>query len=171
MEIYNGVFGQFDFAQIVSDMSRSQWRYGHGSLSKTHSIPFWEMLLTDEQFYNDYLLNIIRDLTDEPELELERVYANGHVFGDKALPHTDGNYDDCRTFLLYSNHIWKHTWGGKTAFLGSDKKWTYVEPAPNKAVFFDGRMTHYAEDLSRTFNSLRTTIAWKLNGATRKLHY
>ena len=67
--------------------------------------------------------------------------------------------------------MWDHTWGGKTAFKGSDGNWTWVEPAPNKAVFFNGRMLHHAEEVSRTFNSLRVTIAWKLNGATRKLHY
>ena len=171
METYDNVFGDYDFAQILEDMARPQWRYGHASVSKDHDIPFWEMKLDDEPFYNEYLLNIIRDVTNEPDLELERVYANGHVFGDKAMPHTDGHYDDCRTFLLYANHMWDHTWGGKTAFKGSDGNWTWVEPAPNKAVFFNGRMLHHAEEVSRTFNSLRVTIAWKLNGATRKLHY
>ena len=171
MEIYNMPFGDYDFAKILEDMRQPKWRYGHASVSRDHDIPFWAMDLVGEPFYNDYLLNIIRDVTNEPNLELENVYANGHVFGDKAMPHRDGNYDDCRTFLLYANHKWEHTWGGKTAFQGSDDKWTYVEPAPNKAVFFDGRMKHYAEEVSRTFNSLRVTIAWKLNGATRKLHY
>ena len=171
MEIYDRPFGDYDFAKIIEDMARPRWRYGHASVSKDHDIPFWEMTLVDEPFYTEYLLNIIRDVTNEPDLELERVYANGHVFGDKAMPHTDGHYDDCRTFLLYANHMWDHTWGGKTAFKGSDGNWTWVEPAPNKAVFFNGRMLHHAEEVSRTFNSLRVTIAWKLNGATRKLHY
>lgn len=171
MEIYNNVFSDIDFTEILKTMAEPKWMYGHGSVSPTSGIPFWQMELSDSEFFNDYLLNIIRDVTDEPDLVLERVYANGHVFADKALPHIDGHYDDCRTFLLYSNPEWNHLWGGKTCFFNRDNTYTYVNPEPNKAVFFPGQRKHYAEEVSRTFTSLRTTIAWKLNGAKRELRY
>ena len=171
MEIYDNVFSQFDYGEIIHKSQQAKWQYGHGSKNEDNVLPFWVMSLKDDEFFTDYLLNIIRDVVNEPDLELVDVYANGHVFGDKAMPHVDAYYDDCRTFLLYANEEWNHLWGGKTAFANKDNSWTYVEPAPNKAVFFPGMRTHYAEEVSRVFNSLRVTIAWKLNGATRKLHY
>jgi len=171
MEIYDDVFGQSDFNEIFEKIKQPKWAYGHGSKAGENPYPFWVMSLKDDEFFTDYLLNIIRDVVNEPDLELENVFANGHVFGDKALPHVDAYYDDCRTFLLYANQDWDYLWGGKTAFLNKDNTWSYVEPLPNRAVFFPGMRTHHAEEVSRVFNSLRVTIAWKLNGATRKLHY
>jgi len=171
MEIYNNIFGDFDYAEILQHVKQPKWRYGHGSRSDEKDYPFWIMELDDNRFFSDYLLNIIRELVDEPELELEHVYANGHVYGDKAMPHTDTHYDDGRTFLLYANQHWDPLDGGETAFLNEDETWTHVTPAPNKAVFFDGRQIHYAREVSRSYRSLRVTIAWKLNGATRKLRY
>ena len=73
MEIYDRPFGDYDFAKIIEDMARPKWRYGHASVSKDHDIPFWEMTLVDEPFYTEYLLNIIRDVTNEPDLTLEPV--------------------------------------------------------------------------------------------------
>lgn len=172
MEIYHNVFGEYDFAEILKQVSQPRWKYGHGSRQDGSGIPFWIMDLDQESFFTDYLLNIIREVVDEPDLELEHVYANGHVYGDKAMPHKDSTYDDGRTFLLYANHDWDLLDGGETAFLNKDgETWTHVTPSPNKAVFFNGNRIHYGREVSRTFRSLRVTIAWKLNGATRKLHY
>jgi hypothetical protein len=171
MEIYDQTLTNLDFAEVLEKVTQPKWAYGHGSLRGSSGLPFWQMELTDDEFFSDYLLNIIRETVDEPHLELERVYANGHVYGDKAMPHTDGDYEDCRTFLLYANSNWDHLWGGKTAFLNEDNTWSYVEPAPNRGIFFPGMRKHHAEEVSRVFNSLRVTIAWKLNGATRKLYY
>ena len=177
MEIYHNVFDEYDFVQILKEVAEPKWRYGHGSYDPDDpnydkAFPFWVMELDDNRFFTDYLLNIIREVVDEPELELEHVYANGHVYGDKAMPHVDSNYDDGRTFILYANRHWNALDGGETAFLNKDgETWTHVTPSPNKAVFFKGDRYHYAREVSRTFRSLRVTIAWKLNGATRKLHY
>lgn len=171
MEIYDDIFTDMDFGEILHKVSQPKWQYGHGSNQGKNVLPFWMMDLSDDEFFSDYLLNIIREAVNEPDLQLERVYANGHVFGDKAMPHVDGHYDDCRTFLLYANDEWNHLWGGKTAFLNDDDTWSYVEPKPNRGVFFHAMRSHHAEEVSRLYNTLRVTIAWKLNGATRKLHY
>ena len=165
MEIFHDVFPQYDCEEIQRCLERAQWRYGHGSRKDGTGIPFWIMELDNDKFFTDYLLNIIRDLVDDPGLKLEHVYANGHVFGDKGMPHVDSYDDDGRTFLYYANPRWNPLWGGKTCFINEDNTYDYVIPGRNKAVYFPGKIQHYAEEVSRTFAGLRITIAWKLNGA------
>lgn len=165
MEIYDSVFPEYDLLEIFKRLERPKWRYGHGSNQDGSGIPFWIMELNDEPFFTEYLLNMIRDLVDDPGLQLENVYANGHVFGDKGMPHVDSHDDDGRTFLFYANRSWDPIWGGKTCFLKEDNTYEYVNPRLNRAVYFPGKILHYAEEVSRLYSGLRVTIAWKLNGA------
>lgn len=165
MEILNNVFAEYDLHTIKKTIEQPKWRYGHGSREDGTGVPFWIMELDDDPFFTVYLLNIIRELVDEPELRLEHVYANGHVFGDKGMPHVDSYDDDGRTFLFYANEKWNPIWGGKTCFHMEDGTYKYVNPSRNRAVYFPGKIYHYAEEVSRIFTGLRVTIAWKLNGA------
>lgn len=165
MEIYDNVFSQFDYGEIIHKSQQAKWQYGHGSKNEDNVLPFWVMSLKDDEFFTDYLLNIIRDVVNEPDLELVDVYANGHVFGDKAMPHVDSYHDGGGTFLFYANDGWDRLWGGATQFDFGNGKYACAMPGRNRAVFFPGKIEHYADEVSRTFTGLRVTIAWKLNGA------
>jgi hypothetical protein len=165
MEIFNNIFDDTDLQIIFDKVQQPKWRYGHGSHTNGSGIPFWIMELDDDVFFYKYCLNIIRDKVNQPALNLEHVYANGHVFGDKGMPHVDSYHDDGATFLFYANEHWDRLWGGQTQFDFGNNRYASAMPARNRAVYFPGKITHYAEEVSRTFTGLRITIAWKLNGA------
>lgn len=165
MEIFENVFNETDLEIIFNKMKEPKWRYGHGSKTDGKGIKFWIMELDDDVFFYKYCLNIIRDRLKQPGLTLERVYANGHVFGDKAMPHVDSYHDGGGTFLFYANDGWDRLWGGATQFDFGNGKYACAMPGRNRAVFFPGKIEHYADEVSRTFTGLRVTIAWKLNGA------
>ena len=161
MEIYHDVFPQYDCEEIQRYLSRAQWRYGHGSREDGSGIPFWIMELDNDKFFTDYLLNIIQEKTKQ-KFSLERVYANGHMFGTQGQPHQDSYESNARTFLFYANDNWSIDWSGKTVFLLNKTEQHYELPTPNKGVIFPGRMFHYAEQTTRKFTGLRITVAWKL---------
>lgn len=158
---YHNLFSLQDCWKIIEYVNRPNWAFGHGSTNNESSTPFWVMNLNNEIFFTDYLLNIIQEKTKE-KFSLERVYANGHMFGTQGEPHQDSPKSNARTFLFYANNDWSIDWSGKTVFLLNKTEQHYELPTPNKGVIFPGRMFHYAEQTTRKFTGLRITIAWKL---------
>jgi len=158
---YSDIFSLEDCWKIIEYVNRPNWAFGHGSNDNERTTPFWVMNLNEESFFTEYLLNIIEEKT-ESKFNLERVYANGHMFGTQGEPHQDAHETNGRTFLFYANSNWSIDWAGKTVFLLNKNEQHYELPAPNKAVFFPGKMYHYAEQTSRKFTGLRVTVAWKL---------
>ena len=173
IQVFDDVFSKSICNQIYTKVRQPKWWYGHGSMSGPEisvsrgGIPFWKMDLDDDSFFTKEVFDKIKNVVEEPTLKLDRVYANGHVFGDKGMPHVDWNsYDienkgEGKTFLFYANEKWDVLWGGKTAFYFAEGKTMYLEPASNRAVFFPGILYHCAEEVSRNFQGLRVTVAWK----------
>lgn len=160
---YNDVFSHEDYKKILSFVHGPNWYFGHGSHAegdKRRGLPFWRIDFIDNNFFAEYLLNIIEEKTQQ-HYELCDVYANGHTYGTQGSFHQDWYDERGRTFLFYANDVWRLEWGGKTAFnLGED---TYFHiPKPNAAILFPGIIPHAAEPTSRTYAGLRITIAWKL---------
>ncbi len=151
-----------DFNKTLDFLARPKWGWGHGSNPNNpeYSTPFWKMELTEEQFFHDYIFNLIKKTTNE-EYFLTRCYANGHTYGSCGSFHTDWDDDSGRTALLYANDSWMQEWGGKTVFLVNGQC-HYIECIPNTLVIFPAIIPHRAEGTSRFFNGLRKTIAWKL---------
>lgn len=151
--------------RITSKINEPRWRHGHGSHvdenNNSLGIPFWRMDLLDDTYFSDYLLNIIREKTQQ-DYDLYDVYANGHTFGTQGEFHVDWYEPNGRTLLYYVNSNWRPEWGGKTIFLLNKEELYYQNPIPNSAVLFPGNTPHMAEGTSRLFSGLRVTIAWKL---------
>ena len=163
IQTYDNLFEQEITDKIGSDLMGAGWRFGHGSHprgSMKRGYPFWIYELNDNPYYTDYLLNIIKEKTQQ-DYELSNVYANGHTFGTQGDFHVDWYDDSERTFLYYANDNWRPEYLGKTIFdLGSE--YHYHLPKGNSAVIFPGMIPHMAEGTSRAFTGLRVTIAWKL---------
>lgn len=162
---YDNFFADKDWEHILKTVSCDRWKFGHGSLDPSDpkystSFPFWMMDLTENAYFTDYLLNIIRRKINL-DFSLYTVYANGHTYGTKGSYHQDWYEDNGKTFLLYANSVWDDDWGGKTAFRLDDEYYFNV-PKPNSAILFPGVIPHRAEETSRSFLGLRVTIAWKL---------
>jgi hypothetical protein len=136
------------------------WRFGHGSTTGSNN-PFWQIhgLETDE-FFSVKLLNKIKEKTGD-DFDVERIYMNGHTAGGHGNIHTDTQDDKGRTFLIYCNQTWNPEFGGSTVFLDGDKVLS-TYPYPYSAVYFQNNIEHFAGPLSRNFNGLRVTLAFKL---------
>ncbi len=161
---FNDFFDKESHEKIKNDMQQSGWKFGHGSYppgDRRRRYPFWIYELKDNPYYTDYLLNIIKEKTQQ-DYELYDVYANGHTFGTQGDFHVDWYDESERTFLYYANDNWRPEYLGKTIFdLGGDEHYYYL-PKGNSAVMFNGMIPHMSEGCSRAFTGLRVTIAWKL---------
>lgn len=143
------------------------WKFTGGS-TETKS-RFWHCRLEKENFFSEYLLQkiikIIHDNTGEKIVRCSRVYLNGQTYGQQGYMHPDSFYGGNRTFLIYCNDEWKKDWAGGTVFdFGFDSKVFF--PFPNSAIYFDSTIFHYAQPVSKDFNDLRVTLAYKLEVET-----
>lgn len=160
IERYNDPFGDENHQKIVEDVLSPKWAFGHRSNPHKKNYPFWVLELKDNPFYTEYLLNIIQEKTQQ-EYELYDVYANGHTFGTMGDFHIDWLDSGGSTFLYYANDNWKPEWCGKTIFnVNGDIQ--YQPLIPRTAILFPGNIPHMSEGVSRAFDGLRVTIAWKL---------
>lgn len=161
IEKYENPFDISDVRKILDDVTSANWQFGHGSRADKKVYPFWIMQFKDNPFYSDYLLNIIKEKTQQ-DYELYDVYANGQTFGQMGDFHVDWYDPRGRTFLYYANTSWKPEWAGKTVFEMSDGDYHYNPFTPNSAILFPGQIRHMSEGVSRLYTGLRVTIAWKL---------
>ena len=140
-------FDEADAKTIWAYHTKPRWKFGHGS-NHADDIRFWQMELSDDEYFSKELYRKVLEEVGE-DYVLERVYANGHVFGTCGAAHHDSFNTLARTVLYYANPIWKPAWGGKTAFSLNDEN-HYVLPEPNKLVIFPGIIPHWAEESSRS---------------------
>ena len=157
---YDDFFDLPEKTQIFADMTKSGWKWGNGSYD-VKRYPFWIFPLKDNPFYTGYLLDIIKEKTQQ-DYELHDVYANGNTFGDQGDFHIDMDSHRSRTFLYYANNKWKPEYNGKTIFKLGEDNYHYHLPKGKDAIIFRGTIPHMAEGCSRLFNGLRITVAWKL---------
>ena len=104
------------------------------------------------------MVNKIKELTGD-NLIIERIYMNGHTACSHGNLHKDTDLDHGRTFIIYCNSEWNIEWGGGTYFAEND---TVVNNKPYSAVYFQNNQEHFAMPLSKDFNGLRVTLAFKL---------
>lgn len=160
---YHNVFEEAEVKSIFNYVKQAKWEWGHQSIpgNQDATPPFWSMHLGDNQFFTEYLVKKILNITGD-DLIPEFCYANGHTYGLPGGIHQDGSHIKNRTFLFYANTNWLPQWNGKTGFILGENDYHFVMPEYNKAVYFPGIVHHFAEEPTRTFGGLRITIAWKL---------
>jgi hypothetical protein len=159
IKIYHNFLTPQEHTVIDDIIMRPLWRFGHNSTMDGNL--FWKIngLETDE-FFSVKLLNKIKEKTGD-DFDLERIYMNGHTAGSHGNIHTDSQANNGRTFLVYCNQTWNPEFGGSTVFLDGDKVLS-TYPYPYSAVYFQNNIKHFAGPLSRNFNGLRVTLAFKL---------
>jgi len=153
--------------------NKQRWEYGHLSNpinnqdhyemvsgnTNVNITPLWRMLLTEDTYFSEYIFDKVKEVTKR-DWNLEMIYANGQTYGQLSNFHVDN--PDGYTFLIYANIHWDLLWGGKTIFCDQENIVKYIEPIPNRAVFFPGTILHSAEPVTRNFRGLRITVAYKL---------
>ena len=134
-----------------------------GGKSRDYTPKFWYLDLSNESFFNEYLLNKIRTLCQK-DFQLKRIYANGQTFGQDGAFHQDDTEPNCFTFIMYINSIEEddlEKWGGETQFKMDEGFLSYV-PLTNSALLFDSRLWHRGMSPNRHVDVMRVTVAWKL---------
>lgn len=161
IKIYHNFLTSKEQDVINKIITGSNWKFGHSSNGTPNGNSFWQIHeLENNEFFSVDLLNKIKEKTGD-DFDVERIYMNGHTAGSHGNIHTDSQSDRGRTFLIYCNQTWHPEFGGNTMFLGgSEVISTY--PYPYSAVYFRNNIEHFAGPLSRNFNGLRVTLAFKL---------
>jgi hypothetical protein len=143
----------------------AKWVYGHNSLPGD-AIKWFKWVLDDDQFFNDYLLTKISEITN-CNWDIRTVYANGQTIlldGSWHQDITGKNVDeDYWTALLYVSDITPDNVdiiNGHTDFK-IDEKIQSIEPYKNRLVLFKSDIFHKGRAPSIP-SMLRTSIAWKL---------
>lgn len=146
---------------IHNKLSQPLWSFGHSSQGDPLQTVFWKISnLEKEEFFSTHLMQKIQELTED-KLTIERVYMNGHTACSNGNIHTDSGDSNGRTFLIYCNKEWNPEFGGGTCFLHNNEAISFY-PAPYSAIYFQNNIEHFAMPLSRFFNGLRVTLAFKL---------
>ena len=158
MKTYSNFLTEQDKEYIQSIIASPKWKWGWKSKSADIN-SFWQLdKLEFDTFFNPYLLNKIKELTGD-NLAIERIYMNGHTSGSYGSKHKDSELEQGRTFIIYCNSEWNIEWGGGTYFAEND---IVVNNKPYSAVYFKNNIEHCAMPLSKDFNGLRVTLAFKL---------
>jgi predicted 2-oxoglutarate/Fe(II)-dependent dioxygenase YbiX len=149
---------EFDRAWSIINNSRT-WGQNGTSVEGTRKFGF--LNLNQESYFSEYLTGKIRQATDM-NLRLDRVYANGQVFGQDGSFHQDSELPDTFTFLIYMNKIEDlDKWGGETQFKFYDDQLITFQPETNSALLFDSTLWHRGLGPSRHVDEMRVTVAWK----------
>ena len=177
IDVYDNFFNESDRNRIIKELSKPKWSFSGGTLTNR----FWHIDdLELENYFSDYLKNIILDKLNLNDVECLRIYANGQTAGQSGYPHTDdGHY----TFLYFPND-WQIDWQGHLHFINRSgpeyedtlewNNWNLDKPKlktdevvktitykPNRAVLFSGNILHYAGAPHRLHVGLRTSLAYK----------
>ena len=177
IDVYDNFFNESDRNRIIEELSKPKWSFSGGTLTNR----FWHIDdLELENYFSDYLKNIILDKLNLNDVECLRIYANGQTAGQAGYPHTDdGHY----TFLYFPND-WQIDWQGHLHFINRSgpeyedtlewNNWNLDKPKlktdevvktitykQNRAVLFSGNILHYAGAPHRLHVGLRTSLAYK----------
>ena len=159
VEIYDDFFTEEIHLEIFNRLRTPRWGLSGGTERKPEI--FWHFDgLEKENYFSEFLYNLICEKLNRKFSGFKRIYANGQTAGQCGTPHRD---DGDLTFLYYPADMWDVKWQGHLIFLdemGEGDR--IVIHKPNRAILFDGKQKHYADAPSRFFNGLRISLAYKL---------
>ena len=150
---------------FCNDNDAPGWSCSGTSNEDNRDKVFWFLNLEKDHFFNDILFRrikfVIKELLDE-DVEYNRIYLNGHTFGQQGYFHTDDDREEGRTLLIYCNDDWKVEYAGATVFADGDNFVT-IYPDAFSGVYFNGNIPHHSQPISKDFHGLRITLAYKLH--------
>ena len=123
-----------------------------------HEQQFLELIVSDEEFFNTYLFNLIKKHLDG-EYEIERIYFNGQWSGREGSFHSD----NCDVTVLFYVSPYEYGWGGFTEIMTSVSQPTIIHPLQNRLLIFPGKILHKGYSFSYQKCPMRISLAFKLN--------
>jgi SM-20-related protein len=94
--------------------------------------------------------------------DLVRCYANAHTFGVEGYLHTDSDYRNNYTAVVYLNPVWKAEWAGELILFDRKRDaFCAVSPKPGRVAIIPGDVVHAARAVSRECPAIRVSLAFK----------
>ena len=159
VEVYDNFFAEEIHQEILTRLMQPKWGLIKGSDKKKEI--FWHYdHLEKENYFNNFIYNLICQKLNKKFRGVKRIYANGQTACQCGTPHKD---DGDLTFLYYPTLEWDIKWQGHLIFLdekGEGDKIIFHKP--NRALLFDANQKHYADAPNRFYNGLRISVAYKL---------
>ncbi len=166
-------------------LQAGMWTWGHTSLGGadvSHQNVFWKCSQSALEgcMAIEALSRVVLSLASAAsgkQLVIQRLYANGHTFGQGGALHVDEDGKENYAALYYANLSWLPSWLGHTHYFpGTLRHLTdtpeeldtslAVLPKPQRLVVHDGRQCHVGTPPHRSFSGLRITLAWKFGVTT-----
>lgn len=159
-QVYENVLSEPSLNYCRTQLNEPRWMYGHTSTIES-KIPFWYMELSDNKFFRDFMFGKIQEATNQKFI-LNRVYANGHTYGQDGDIHKDDLRPTHKTFLFYPL-LWSSEYGGKTEFFDDNmNKIDEYTPKENTGIIFPANVFHRGTAPSLPEAKLRITVAFKM---------
>lgn len=137
-----------------SHWNRNLTKHGVKNRKNIHSFLPKELLKTIER---------IASFAFPSGSEIIRAYFNGYTYGTDGYVHTDSDFSEDKTCVVYLNKEWRPDWAGETVFFDEDNEIIRsVLPKRGRAVVFPSNMLHAARSVSRICPVLRTVFVLKV---------
>lgn len=162
-KVYENVLSEPSLNYCRTQLNEAKWMYGHTSTVES-KIPFWYMELNESKFFKDFMFEKIQTIANQKFI-LNRVYANGHTYGQDGDIHKDDLRKTHKTFLFYPL-AWDSAYGGQTEFFDEDlNKIDEYVPKENTGILFPANVFHRGTAPNTPDAKLRITVAFKLEAS------
>ena len=151
--------------KLLNESSDSPgWKFSGSSNEENKNKLFWYLNVENNLFFSEVLFDSIKKHIKyycNEDVKIQRIYLNGHTFGQQGYLHEDDTRENSRTLLIYCNDYWNIEYAGATVFNCEEDIYT-VYPEPFSGVYFPGYIKHFSQPVSKDFLGLRITLAYKL---------
>jgi hypothetical protein len=164
VQIFDNFLSPDEFIKMTTEIGQPKYEWGHVSNSRSDTeFPWLIMSLNDNQFFNTTIKCKI-EKTVNMTFNAERIYMNGQMYGSESGFHVDTTDTNGFTFLLFIHDCSESNADsmGGYFYYKLNGEIRCIEPIKNRAVFFNGNITHKGCAFNRGVKILRQSVAWKL---------
>ncbi len=155
LKIVENFLNKSDFDKLYALSMNTEWTIQSSTIDQ---LTFLYSEKTNDNFFNNYLYNMVLAHLEKNNYKLDRVYFNGQWNGREGSIHND----ECDfTALLYLSP-YEYGWGGFTEIF-TETNPVLVHPYPNRLMIFNGLLSHKAYSFVYQQCPLRITLAFKIN--------
>ncbi len=177
--VIDNFFDNDTLERIKYEMQGVGWKWNHNSVNGKTEYDWLVKNLNNISYFTDEVKNKIelkmdiyfnhiydskKEKYEKKQYILERVYANGMMYGSVSDYHIDNDDENAYTFIYYTHNCFKNnvdTMGGYFYYKYNNEI-KCIEPLQNRGIFFKGNIYHKGSSFERNANVLRECVTWKM---------
>ena len=150
-----------DLVYILDYTNEKEWEIQKSDYTGRLGSEFLQLHVEDEEYFNTYIFNKIKEKIDGDGLSVKEIYFNGQWPGRDGSFHTD---DVTLTALIYIQ-AYVPEWGGFIQFMEKDncRSQIILPPIQNRMIIFPGDLLHKPYAFSHQVCPMRISLAYKLS--------